>query len=144
VLRIPLIVRIPEALRSRFTTDVTRLTFATDLTPSLYTLLGVPPTRPREAAGTSVFSAPGEELPSRRGDAYLVASSYGAVYGIVRHNGRRLYIADAIEGRDAMYDLSPAARDERLGMTDAERQANRALIRDQIDDLARWYGYPHP
>lgn len=74
----------------------------------------------------------------------MVASSYGAVYGLVRHNGRRLYIADAIEGRDAIYDLTPGAGDARLGMTDAERQANRALIREQIADLAQWYGYPQP
>jgi len=144
VLRIPLIVRVPAALRDRVATDLTRVSFATDVTPSLYTLLGVTPAQPRPAAGVSLFSEPATEPPSRRHDAYLVASSYGAVYGLVRHNGRRLYISDAIEGRDAMYDLTPGAGDARLGMTDAERQANRALIREQIADLAQWYGYPHP
>jgi hypothetical protein len=144
VLRIPLIVRVPAALHDRFATDVTRVSFATDVIPSLYALLGISPTRPHASAGMSLFSEPGEEPPSRRHDAYLVASSYGAVYGLVRHNGRRLYIADAIEGRDAMYDLTPGAGDARLGMTDAERQANRTLIREQIADLGQWYGYPHP
>jgi Sulfatase len=144
VLRIPLIVRVPAALRDRFATDLTRVSFATDVTPSLYALLGVTPARPRPSAGVSLFSEQGMEPPSRRHDAYLVASSYGAVYGLVRHNGRRLYIGDAIEGRDAMYDLTPGAGDARLGMTDAERQANRTLIRAQIADLAQWYGYRHP
>jgi Sulfatase len=144
VIRIPLIVRVPVTLRDRYTVDASRLTFATDVTPSLYQLLGATPVRPRDAAGAPFVFAAGAEPPSRRRDAFLVASSYGAVYGIVRHNGRRLYIADAIEGRDAMYDLSPAAADARVGMTDAERQANRALMREQIDDLARWYGYTHP
>jgi arylsulfatase A-like enzyme len=144
VLRIPLIVRVPAALRDRFATDRTRVSFATDVTPSLYALLGVTPARPRPSAGVSLFNEQGTEPPSRRHDAYMVASSYGAVYGLVRHNGRRLYIADAIEGRDAIYDLTPGAGDARLGMTDAERQANRALIREQIADLAQWYGYPQP
>ncbi len=144
VLRIPLLIRLPVTLRERFITDVTRVSFGTDVTPSLYALLGLAPARPREAAGVSLFSARGTEPPSRRHEAYLVASSYGAVYGIVRHNGRRLYIADAIEGRDSAYDLSPASGDARIGMTDAERQADRTLIREQIDDVARWYGYPRP
>jgi arylsulfatase A-like enzyme len=144
VLRIPLIVRVPAALRDRFATDRTRVSFATDVTPSLYALLGITPARPRPSAGVSLFNEQGIEPPSRRHDAFMVASSYGAVYGLVRHNGRRLYIADAIEGRDAFYDLTPGAGDARLGMTDAERQANRALIREQIADLAQWYGYPQP
>jgi arylsulfatase A-like enzyme len=144
VLRIPLLIRVPLSLRQRFTTDVTRVSFATDVTPSLYALLGIPPERQREAEGISLFSGRGTEPSSRRHEAYLVASSYGAVYGVIRHNGRRLYIADAIEGRDSAYDLAPASGDTRLGMTDAERQADRALIRAQIDDVARWYGYPQP
>jgi arylsulfatase A-like enzyme len=144
VLRIPMIVHLPASLRDRFTTDVTQLAFGTDLTPSLYTVLGAPIVRPRDAAGVSLFVPVGSESNTRRNDGFLVASSYGAVYGIVRHNGRRLYIADAIEGRDSMYDLAPAAGDARMGMTDAERQTNRAMIREQIDDLARWYGYAHP
>ena len=144
VLRIPLLIRVPSALRQRFTTDVTRVSFGTDVTPSLYALLGIPPERRREAEGISLFSEEGTEPSSRRREAYLVASSYGAVYGVIRHNGRRLYIADAIEGRDSAYDLAPASGDTRLGMTDAERQADRALIRSQIDDVASWYGYPRP
>jgi hypothetical protein len=139
-----LIVHVPSALREKYATDVTRVTFATDVTPSLYELLGVRPTPPRAAAGISLFGGRDAEPASRRHDSFLVASSYGAVFGLVRHNGRRLYIADAIEGRDAIYDLTPGAGDARLGMTDAERQANRAMIREQVSDLAQWYGYPRP
>jgi arylsulfatase A-like enzyme len=43
VIRVPLIVHLPPALRSRFSTDLTRLAFSTDLTPTLYALLGAPP-----------------------------------------------------------------------------------------------------
>lgn len=140
VLRIPLLIRVPTALRAQFAADVTRLAFATDVTPSLYALTGRTPTRPRAAAGVSLYASADADIPSRRHDAFLVASSYGAVYGILAHNGRRLYIADGIEGRDSMYDLSPAGADERIGMTDAERRANRARIREQIADLSAWYG----
>jgi hypothetical protein len=58
----------------------------------------------------------------------------------LRDNGQRLYIADAVEGRDYLYDLRPLSGDVRIGITDAERLANRALIREQVADLASWYG----
>jgi membrane-anchored protein YejM (alkaline phosphatase superfamily) len=144
VLRIPLIVHLPDRLRQQFTTDASRVAFATDVTPTLYALLGYAPSRPRAVAGVPLFVPAGTPVPSRRREATAVASSYGAVYGLVRHNGRRLYIADAIEGRDSLYDLGPAGGDARIGMTDAERLANRALIREQIADLAAWYGLQRP
>jgi arylsulfatase A-like enzyme len=139
VLRIPLVIHLPASLRQRVVTDPTRLAFATDVTPTLYTLLGYQPAPPRAVAGTSLFAPAGTAVPSRRRDAFAVASSYGAVYGVIRHNGRTLYIADAIEGRDSLYDLNPAG-DERIGVTDADRRANRALIREQLADLATWFG----
>ena len=58
-----------------------------------------------------------------------------------RHNGRRLYIADAIEGREYSYDLSPGAADRRIGLAEAERSVNRGIVRRQIADLAAWYGF---
>jgi hypothetical protein len=62
------------------------------------------------------------------------------VYGLLRQNGRRLYIADAIEGRDYLFDITRANRDVRIGLTDAERLSSRTLIREQVTDLAGWYG----
>jgi hypothetical protein len=143
VIRIPLLIHLPASIRDRFVTDSTRVSFATDVTPTLYALLGYAPQAPRAVqgmAGTPLFAGRGAELRSRRKEAFAVASSYGAVYGVVRDNGRRLYIADAIEGRDYLYDLTPAGRDARIGMTDADRVVNRALIREQVADLAEWYG----
>src|SRR5262249_35258029 len=40
VLRIPLLIHLPAAVRDRFTTDVTAVSFGSDVTPSLYALLG--------------------------------------------------------------------------------------------------------
>jgi arylsulfatase A-like enzyme len=140
VLRIPLIVHLPSALARRFVADPTRVSFATDVTPTLYALLGFAPRRPRAVAGVPLVAPAMAQLASRRREAYVVASSYGAVYGLIRHNGRRLYIADAVEGRDYLYDLSPAGGDARIGMTDSDRSTDRALILEQVADIAAWYG----
>jgi hypothetical protein len=74
-----------------------------------------------------------------------MTSSYGPVYGLLSRNGRHLYIADAVEGREYAYDLGADGGDVRVGLTDAERSDNRRLIRQQVDDLAAWYHFtPEP
>jgi hypothetical protein len=140
VIRIPLMVRLPPGMRDRTTADTARVSFATDVTPTLYELLGQHPERPRIAAGTPLIVESGHLLDDRSAESFLVASSYGAVYGLVRQNGRRLYVADAIEGHDYLFDLGASGHDARVGLGDAERLASRAIIREQLADLAAWYG----
>lgn len=140
VIRIPLMIHLPPSMRERFVADPTRVSFATDVTPTLYALLGQSPRRPRTAAGSPLFADRQHRLDDRTSESYLVASSYGAVYGLVQQNGRRLYIADAIEGRDYLFDLGSSGADGRIGLTDADRQSSREIIRRQVADLAAWYG----
>jgi membrane-anchored protein YejM (alkaline phosphatase superfamily) len=144
VMRIPLIIHVPPALRTRVTADLARVSFSIDITPTLYALAGEMPSPPRERdqlKGEPLLVPPSVDLARRRRGEYLVASSYGAVYGLLSHNGRRLYIADGIEGREYAFDLSPGAGDRRIGVTDAERDAARLTIRRQIGDLADWYHF---
>ena len=113
----------------------TRVSFATDMTPSLYALPGY-------HAGATAALGRWPLFNDRESSRQAVVATRSwwhratARCTDVRHNGRRLYIADAIEGRDAIYDLTPGAGERAWAMTDAERQANRALIREQIADLA--------
>jgi hypothetical protein len=144
VMRIPMVVHVPPSMRSRVSTDLARVAFSIDITPTLYALLGESPTAPaghEDLVGTSLLTTSSDELTSRRRGSYLVASSYGAVYGLLTHNGRRLYIADGIEGREYAFDLSPGAGDRRIGVTDAERDAARNTIRRQVGELASWYHF---
>jgi hypothetical protein len=151
VLRIPLIIRVPEAIRGRLSADLARVSFSTDITPTLYALLGETPDahasrRGRDLlVGSPLLVDPSMELPLRRRESYLVASSYGPVYGLISRNGRHLYLADGVESREYAFDLGPNRSDVRVGMTDAERKASRQAIRQQIGELATWYGYsPEP
>jgi hypothetical protein len=151
VLRIPLIIHLPPALRSRVSADLARVSFSTDITPTLYALLGesIPVGRPRGTrdllTGSPLFVEPSADLSWRRRESYLVASSYGPVFGLLGRNGGRLYVTDAVENREYAYDLGADGMDVRVGITDAERQASRNAIREQIAELAAWYRYkPEP
>jgi hypothetical protein len=146
VIRIPLVVHVPHSLGSRVTADPQAVSFSADITPTLYALLGYTPRDLGPLYGRPLVGVDGEAPPvSARGKApLLVASSYGAVWGLLQDGGRTLFVADGVEGRDYAYDLG-GSRDVRLTITDAMRETSWRQIEHQVGRLAAAYGYqPEP
>jgi hypothetical protein len=140
VMRVPLLVKLPAAIAGAMPTDLSRVSFTTDITPTLYALLGYQPRDLGPLYGTPLFGRTPDEH-ARRRDPFLLSSSYGAVYGMLRHNGRALYIADAVEGRDYAYDLSDGGLGTRVQITEAMRALNWRLIREEVDKIAAEYKF---
>ena len=137
--RIPLVVHVPESLKPHVTTDLSRLTFSTDIAPTLYALLGHAVSQPTPQFGEPLFVPSNRSLSDRRRAAYLLTSSYGPTYAMLRRNGRLLYISDLLEWREFAYDLAkggsgPVAVDDEL------RQLNQQQIRQATADLYAFYG----
>jgi hypothetical protein len=80
-------------------------------------------------------------LPTRRRESFLLSSSYGPVYAMLRHNGRSLFIADAVQGREFAYEMMPDGRFERQTVTETLRTVNRQLIRERIEEIAAEYRF---
>jgi arylsulfatase A-like enzyme len=139
VARIPLIVRVPERFRERFVADARAVSLSTDITPTLYALLGHHPADLGPLYGLPLF-VPRDHDPIRRSEPLLLASSYGGVYAVLHDNGSRMYIADGVNGRDYAYDLTGAAP-VRIGVTAATRAQDQEFIRTQVDDIARAYHF---
>jgi glucan phosphoethanolaminetransferase (alkaline phosphatase superfamily) len=139
ILRIPLIVHLPSALHKRLTYDPDAASFLTDVTPSIYYLLGQKPIQPNEILGRPLFTEKAEEQKAYQRDDYLVASSYAAVYGILSSNGRRLYVADAANHRDYAFDLSGGLI--RLPISDSMRATYQRQISDHILEINHFYRY---
>jgi arylsulfatase A-like enzyme len=145
VMRIPLIVHLPPQLDGRVAADLGRLSAATDITPTLYALLGYRLSDRGPLFGAPLFDAPDADWSRRRRESLFLASSYGAVYGLLSHNGRRLYIVDAINERDYVFEVTRDAVGRRVGLNDAERTQSRKAIRDQVAQLAAQYRFtPQP
>src|SRR5262245_33802811 len=139
VARIPLIVRVPERFRAQFVADQRALALSTDITPTLYALLGHSSSDLGSLYGRPLFASQGEHLSSRTGPT-LIASSYGGVYAVLHDNGSRMYIADGVNGRDYAYDLT-GELPVRIGVTPANRADDQQFIRNQVDDIARAYRF---
>jgi hypothetical protein len=116
--------------------------FNTDITPTLYGLLGYAPRDLGTLFGRPLFVGPGADLSWRRREPFLLASSYGAVYGMLRDNGRLMYVVDAVDGREYAFDLAnvPGTRVE---VTQSMTNENRRMIQEQLTALASLYQY-HP
>jgi hypothetical protein len=140
VVQVPLMIHLPETSRS---TPVDRgaAALSTDITPTVYAALGLRPQASDPLAGRSLIGGGDPDSAVRRRSAFVLAASYGAVYAVVSRNGRRLYIADAIQEQDRAY--------ERASLSDLHwsevpvRPATRALgqlrIRRHVDTVARTY-----
>ena len=137
--RLPLIVKIPEALRPAMTTDLARVAFSTDLAPTLYRLLGHDVRNPGPLFGEPLFVPSGSTLPDRRRDSFLLTSSYGAAFGLVRGNGRSLYISDLVEWREFAYDLPAGSVGRPMPIDPELRRQNQRRIREQVSELASLY-----
>lgn len=135
VMRIPLIIKMPGD-QSRIAANKDALVFSTDITPTLYDLLGHPPSLSGFPFGRSLAAGP---LP--RTDGELLGSSYGAVYGWLTQNGQRLYIADSVNFQDYAYDISNSPVGTRSTAASAERTASRQAIRNAITAIAKTYHF---
>ena len=137
VIRVPLIVRAPET--GDGTVDADALAFTTDITPTLYKILGYRPMRENGMFGMAIIGADRTAIQKRRTLPYLVASSYGPVYGLLTSNGDDLYIIDAINTVERRYDLRRGFNGEPTAITQTARAGAAPVIRRQVGEIAGYY-----
>jgi len=134
-----LIVHLPKRFRATVTTDLSRIAFPYDLLPTFLTLFGQPERRPGALFGAPLFVDPDSEPQPRRRDNFLVMSSYGSTYGMLRRNGRFLYISDLLNWREYAYTLFEEPNGRRVPVDGATRTVNQRLIREHLDRVDNLY-----
>ena len=142
IVRVPLIIHVPPALRSAWTWDVRQPAYSTDITPTLYQLLGHEPTHPASFFGESLAQRPGTPAPAPR--ARMVAASYGAVYGALLDDARRYYVFDAIAMRERAFELRDDPGYKECPVTSDIREQGRNVIQDTVSDISSFYRFPSP
>lgn len=142
VVEVPLLVHLPAELGAD-PPDAEAVALSTDITPTIYSVLGYEPAdSPAPLLGRSLLGNGGSA--ARRG-GHVMAASYGAVYAVVSRNGRSLYIADAIQGRDHSYRRPSGGRRWAEVPVDAgTRTLGQQRIRRHIDAVSRAYRIDRP
>ena len=140
ILQVPLIVHLPSAwvgLRA----DLSAPAFTSDLTPTLYALLGHEPRAPAAFFGRPLFRMAGAPATPRSTEPQVVASSYGSVYGALLDDARRLYIFDGVDLREYAYDLDGTGAGRMTSVTEEDRERGQRAIRETVEDIARLHRY---
>ncbi|HUR35242.1 MAG TPA: sulfatase-like hydrolase/transferase [Vicinamibacterales bacterium] len=147
VVQVPLLLHLPAAQAATLAAaDTGAVAMSTDITPTLYAALGYRPATDGMLAGRPLTDADAASVTARRRGSVVLAASYGAVYAVVSRNGRRLYIADAIQERDHAYQrssLSDLAWTE-VPVDQGARALGQLRIRRHIDTIGRTYDLDRP
>lgn len=108
VIQVPLLIHLPRGVAPAV--DVDEPVFSIDVTPTIYASLGydvsaADPLTGRPLARRTAGEPAGEHASGRTGapEYRVIAASYGAVYAVLSNQGRRLYIADAVQGQAHAY-----------------------------------------
>ena len=141
IVRIPMLIHLPTGMKQGLTLEPAAPAFLTDLTPSLYYLLGHRPIRVDRALGRPLFTTTIEEQVPYRQDHYLLASSYGAVFGILDGTGKVLYISDGVNFADHLYRLDQGLVGVKRPLTGEQKAHYDKLILDDIDLVNRFYQF---
>ena len=143
IVRIPLIVHLPPAMRAKLDWDPKAVSFLTDITPSLYYLLGHRPVRRDPVLGRPLFVAKDDHetprAPAR--DEEVLTSSYGPVYAVLSDGGRSLWISDGVNYKDMQFDLAPDGTATQRPVTAAAKREREQQIRDQVGEVNRFYRF---
>ncbi|MBV8207452.1 MAG: sulfatase-like hydrolase/transferase [Acidobacteria bacterium] len=138
VVRVPLIIHLPAAHR-RLANDADAPASLIDIAPTLYYLLGHRPIVHNELFGRPLFTENAAEGASYLRTSYVVASSYGPVYGLLTNGARSLYVADAMAYRDDVFGWEDGrVTQSELGV--APRLDLREKIRDELLAVDAFYG----
>jgi len=141
IMRIPLLIHLPESMRQGVVWDPEMLAFSTDITPSLYYLFGRRPIVRSEMFGRPLFTATIEEQAQYLRESYMLCSSYGPTFGILKDNGKYFYIVDGVDQRDYFFDLGEDPMGKRNLLNAHVRAENQELIRSGIQSINKFYNF---
>jgi len=141
VMRVPLIVHLPSKMREHLVYDDTRLSTLTDITPTLYYLLGHRPVLQNALYGRPLFAETKQELDRYPRRDLLLASDVRAVYGILTADGRYLYTTYDSPAQSYLFDLASDPNAEHNILTPPLKQRYDEEIIEHLQVIGDFYGY---
>jgi Sulfatase len=141
IMRVPLIVHLPKAMRARLVHDDDRVSALIDITPSLYYLLGHRPIVSNPLFGHPLLMETPEELGSYHRDDLFMASDVRAAYGVLADNGRYFYATYDSPAESYLYDLVGDPNGEHDILTDTLKKHYDEQVIEHLHGIADFYGY---
>jgi len=132
---------LPTEMRERLVYDDDRISTLTDITPTLYYLLGHQPIVQNAVYGRPLFASTKEELDRYVPRDVLLASDVRAVYGILTADGRYLYTTYDSPAQSYLFDLAADPNAEHSILTPPLKQRYDEEIIEHLQSIGDFYGY---
>jgi hypothetical protein len=140
IMHVPLLVHLPRSMRGKFVCDPQRIVTLTDITPSLYYLLGHRPVKQDPMLGHPLFAEDQAELSSYGRKELFLASDEVPVYGLL-DNGRYMYVTYASPARSFLFDLASDPDAQHNILTDSLKKQYDERIIDHLRMIGDFYGH---
>jgi arylsulfatase A-like enzyme len=141
VMHVPLIIHLPQKMREHLVYDDTRISTLTDITPTLYYLLGHRPIARNPLYGRPLFAETKAELDQYPRKDLLLASDVRAVYGILTADGRYLYTTYDSPAQSYLFDLTADPNAQHNLLTPPLKQRYDEEIIEHLHLIGDFYGY---
>jgi len=141
IMHVPLIIHLPSKMREHLVYDDTRLSTLTDITPTLYYLLGHRPIVQDSLYGRPLLAETKLELDSYPPKDLLLASDVRAVYGILTADQRYLYTTYDSPAQSYLFDLAADPNAEHDILTPPLKQRYDEEIIEHLHLIGDFYGY---
>jgi arylsulfatase A-like enzyme len=141
VARVPMIIHLPKAMRETHTWDPEKLTALTDITPSLYYLLGHKPIVHNPIYGQPIFVRTRGELAEYPRTELFVESDARPLYGIIDQGGDRLFTVFDYPEHSELFDLKTDPHAVKNISTPEESGKDTARVLEWLKRISDFYGY---
>jgi arylsulfatase A-like enzyme len=141
IMRVPLIIHVPAKMREHLVYDDSRISTLTDITPTLYYLLGHRPIRQDTLNGRPLLAETSRELDAYGRHDFLLASDVRAVYGILSADGQYFYATYDSPAQSYLFDLTRDPDAERNILTPVLKQQYDEEIIGKLHGIGDFYGY---
>ena len=141
IMKVPLIIHLPPKMREHLVYDDDRISTLTDVTPTLYYLLGHRPIVQNAVYGRPLFAETKQELDRYAPRDLLLASDVRAVYGILTADGRYLYTTYDSPAQSYLFDLAVDPNAEHSILTPPLKQHYDEEIIEHLHAIGDFYGY---
>jgi hypothetical protein len=139
IMRVPLIIHLPKGMRNEFVCDPDSLAALTDITPTLYYLLGHRSIVKNDLFGRPLFVSTKEELDHYRRNELFFASDTHANYGWLTRDGFFYSVFDS-PYKTYLFDLQHDPEGRRNLATSSPNQFDEQRLVDYLHEIAAFYG----
>jgi hypothetical protein len=140
IMRVPLLIHVPRSLRDKLKYDDRELASLTDITPSIYYLLGYRHLQEGSLYGHSLFAETTEEIQRHRRHELFIASDSRAAFGLIEE-GKAFYTTYDLVAPSMLFDLRTDPKGEHNVLTPEQKQQYDQRVITYLKLIGDFYGY---